>query len=52
MGSGGKRSLQFTPVFKRFTCATMTFAVSRTLMFVVTSFGFVYFIDYFGNWGL
>ncbi|WP_375318705.1 MFS transporter [Candidatus Tisiphia endosymbiont of Oplodontha viridula] len=40
------------PIFKRFTCATMTFALSRALMFVITSFGFVYLIEYFGNWGL
>ncbi|WP_425361139.1 MFS transporter [Candidatus Tisiphia endosymbiont of Stenodema calcarata] len=40
------------PVFKRFTCASITFAVSRALMFVITSFGFVYFTDHFGNWGL
>ncbi|HJD57486.1 MAG TPA: MFS transporter [Rickettsia endosymbiont of Sericostoma sp. HW-2014] len=40
------------PIFKRFTCATMTFALSRALMFVITSFSFVYLIEYFGNWGL
>ena len=40
------------PVFKRFTCATMTFAISRALMCVVTSFGSIYLIEYFGNWGL
>ncbi len=40
------------PVFKRFTCASITFAVSRALMYVVTSFGFVYLIDHFGHWGL
>lgn len=52
VGSAGPIFYKSFPVFKRFTCATMTFAVSRALMFVVTSFGFVYFIDYFGNWGL
>ncbi|MCC8484124.1 MAG: MFS transporter, partial [Rickettsia endosymbiont of Labidopullus appendiculatus] len=40
------------PIFKRFTCATMTFALSWALMFVITSFSFVYLIEYFGNWGL
>jgi MFS family permease len=40
------------PVFKRFTCINMTFAISRALMFVVTSFGFVYLYDHFGHWGL
>ncbi|WP_341750325.1 MFS transporter [Candidatus Tisiphia endosymbiont of Sialis lutaria] len=52
VGSAGPIFYKSFPVFKRFTCATMTFAISRALMFVVTSFGFVYFIDYFGNWGL
>ena len=40
------------PVFKRFTCVSMTFAVSRALMTVITSFGFVYLTDHFGHWGL
>ncbi|MCC8371308.1 MAG: MFS transporter [Rickettsia endosymbiont of Pseudomimeciton antennatum] len=40
------------PVFKRFTCASITFAASRTLMFVIASFGFVYLTNHFGNWGL
>ncbi|MCC8371250.1 MAG: MFS transporter [Rickettsia endosymbiont of Pseudomimeciton antennatum] len=40
------------PVFKRFTCVNMTFAISRALMYVVTSFGFVYLYDHFGHWGL
>ncbi|WP_375333319.1 MFS transporter [Candidatus Tisiphia endosymbiont of Xenochironomus xenolabis] len=40
------------PVFKRFTCASITFAASRALMFVITSFGFVYLIEHFGHWGL
>ncbi|WP_417905237.1 MFS transporter [Candidatus Tisiphia endosymbiont of Micropterix aruncella] len=40
------------PVFKRFTCVSMTFAMSRALMYVITSFGFAYLIDHFGNYGL
>jgi len=40
------------PVFKRFTCATLIFAISRALMAVVTSFGFIYLIEYYGHWGL
>ncbi len=40
------------PVFKRFTCASMIFTVSRALMYVITSFGFAYIINHFGNWGL
>ncbi len=44
--------LKSFPVFKRFTCASMTFAVSRALMYVISSFGFVYLIECFGNWGI
>ncbi|WP_341756649.1 MULTISPECIES: MFS transporter [unclassified Candidatus Tisiphia] len=40
------------PVFKRFTCVSIIFAISKALMFVITSFGFVYFTDHFGHWGL
>jgi MFS family permease len=40
------------PVFKRFTCVGMTFAISRALMHIITSFGFIYITDYFGHWGL
>ncbi|WP_341749379.1 MFS transporter [Candidatus Tisiphia endosymbiont of Sialis lutaria] len=44
--------LKSFPVFKRFTCASITFAASRTLMYVISSFGFVYLTEYFGNWGI
>ncbi|WP_375318956.1 MFS transporter [Candidatus Tisiphia endosymbiont of Oplodontha viridula] len=44
--------LKSFPVLKRFTCASMTFAVSRALMYVISAFGFVYLIEYFGNWGM
>jgi MFS transporter, MHS family, proline/betaine transporter len=40
------------PVFKRFTCVSMTFALSRALMYAITAFAFVYLTDHFGNWGL
>ncbi|WP_417905197.1 MFS transporter [Candidatus Tisiphia endosymbiont of Micropterix aruncella] len=40
------------PVFKRFTYVSMICSVSRALMYVISSFGFVYIIDYFGNWGI
>ncbi|WP_375331591.1 MFS transporter [Candidatus Tisiphia endosymbiont of Temnostethus pusillus] len=40
------------PVFKRFTYASMIFAISRTLMYVITAFGFTYLVDHFGYWGL
>ncbi|WP_425362771.1 MFS transporter [Candidatus Tisiphia endosymbiont of Hybos culiciformis] len=44
--------LKSFPVFKRFTCASITFAVSRALMYVISAFGFVYLIECFGNWGI
>ncbi|WP_367363773.1 MFS transporter [Candidatus Tisiphia endosymbiont of Nedyus quadrimaculatus] len=40
------------PIFKRFSYASFTFAISRALMSVVTSFGIVYLIEYLGNYGL
>ncbi|WP_425363777.1 MFS transporter [Candidatus Tisiphia endosymbiont of Hybos culiciformis] len=40
------------PVFKRFTCASMTFTVSRALMYAITAFGFAYITEHFGHWGL
>ncbi len=40
------------PVFKRFTCVSMIFALSRAVMYAVTFFGFIYITDYFGHWGL
>ena len=40
------------PVFKRFTYTSFLYALSRALMYVVTSFSFVYLIKYFGNWGI
>ncbi|WP_375319037.1 MFS transporter [Candidatus Tisiphia endosymbiont of Oplodontha viridula] len=40
------------PVFKRFTFVSLSFAISRALMHVITSFGFVYLIEYFSHWGL
>ncbi|MDR0329299.1 MAG: MFS transporter [Rickettsia sp.] len=40
------------PVFKRFTSVSLIFALSRALMYVITSFGAVYLVEYLGNWGL
>lgn len=40
------------PIFKRFTCATFAYALSRAFIYVVTSFGFVYAADYFGHMGI
>ncbi|WP_341761631.1 MFS transporter [Candidatus Tisiphia endosymbiont of Thecophora atra] len=40
------------PVFKRFSCASLTFAISRALMYVVTSFSIVYLTEYWHHWGI
>jgi hypothetical protein len=40
------------PIFKRFTYAGLMFALSRAIMHVITSFGLVYLVEYFGHWGL
>ncbi|WPY01129.1 MFS transporter [Candidatus Trichorickettsia mobilis] len=40
------------PIFRRFTYAGLMFALSRAVMHVITSFGLVYLIEYFGHWGL
>ncbi|MFP3034339.1 MAG: MFS transporter, partial [Candidatus Tisiphia sp.] len=40
------------PVFKRFTYPSWLFALSRALMHIITSFGFIYLVNYFGHWGI
>ena len=40
------------PIFKRFTCGTFVYALSRALMYVVTSFGVIYLTKYLGYYGL
>ena len=40
------------PVFKRFTYSSLTYALSRALMYIVTSFGLIYLTKYFGSYGL
>jgi len=40
------------PVFKRFTYASFLFAMSRAVMAIISSFGFVYLVKYFDYWGL
>lgn len=43
--------IQF-PVFKRFTCTTFTFAISKAAMYAAPAFGLTYITKYFGNLGL
>ncbi len=40
------------PVFKRFTCASIIFAISHAFVSVITAFGFTYLVNHFGYWGL
>jgi MFS family permease len=40
------------PVFKRFTYATLSFALSRALIYTIISFGLVYLTEYLDHWGL
>ncbi|WP_341763564.1 MFS transporter [Candidatus Tisiphia endosymbiont of Beris chalybata] len=40
------------PIFKRFTYASFTYALSRTVIYIITSFGLVYLTKYFGNAGI
>lgn len=40
------------PIFKRFTYASFTYALSRTVIYLITSFGLVYLTKYFGNSGI
>ncbi len=40
------------PVFKRFTYASFTYALSRALMYVISSFGVVVLVKYYNHIGL
>jgi len=40
------------PVFKRFTSGAFIYAISRAIMYIITSFGLVYLIKFLGNWGI
>lgn len=40
------------PIFRRCTYVSLVFALSRTLTHIIASFGLVYLIEYFGNYGL
>ncbi|ALN41789.1 MFS transporter [Rickettsia rhipicephali] len=40
------------PVFQRFTYSNLSYAISRAIIYIITSFGIVYITKYFGNWGL
>jgi MFS transporter, MHS family, proline/betaine transporter len=40
------------PVFRRFTYAGLIYALSRTAMSLIISFGLVYLVQCFGHWGV
>jgi len=40
------------PVLRRYTYASVTYAISRAGMYIVTSFGLIYLTEWFGSWGL
>jgi MHS family proline/betaine transporter-like MFS transporter len=42
---------RYFPIFKRFTYIGFLYALSRALTYIITSFGFVYLVGYFGNYG-
>ena len=44
--------VKYIPVFKRFTCASLMFALSRAIVFLPTSFGLVYLTKYFKEYGV
>jgi hypothetical protein len=40
------------PVFKRFTYSSFLYAISHSLIYIINSFGMVYLVEYFGNYGV
>jgi MFS family permease len=40
------------PVFKRFTYSSLIYAISRAMMYIITSFGIIYLTKYLGHYGL
>ena len=40
------------PILKRFSYTSVTYAISRALIYIITSFGFAYTTKYFNNYGI
>ncbi|WP_032112186.1 MFS transporter [Candidatus Paracaedibacter symbiosus] len=40
------------PILKRFTVTSFLYALTRALMYIITSFGLVYLTEILGHWGL
>ncbi|MCC8372162.1 MAG: MFS transporter [Rickettsia endosymbiont of Pseudomimeciton antennatum] len=43
---------KYFPVFKRFTYTSVIYAISRSLVYLITSVSLVYLTDYFSHWGI
>jgi MHS family proline/betaine transporter-like MFS transporter len=52
MGNRYAEAFSYFPIFRRFTCVSMAYALSRAGMYLVTSFGLVYLNEWFGESGL
>ena len=44
--------IKYLPTLKRFTAASFVYALSRAIMYLITSFGLVYLTESFGHYGL
>lgn len=44
--------MTYLPIFKRFTYSSFTYALSRAIIYIITSFGLVYLTEWFGHSGL
>lgn len=42
----------YFPVLKRFKATAFLYALSRAVTYVITSFGIVYLVNWFGNFGI
>jgi len=43
---------KYFPVLKRFTYAGFMYASSRAIIYIITSFGLVYLVEKYSNWGI
>ena len=43
---------KYFPVFKRFTCVTLSYALSSGLIYAITSFGLIYLTAFLGHYGI
>jgi len=48
----GSILITYFPVLKRVTAVSFLYALSRSVMYIITSFGLVYITGYFGHYGL